>query len=68
MAAEMQRLKAEIREKDVLLAAREMEVKMIKQSMEERVRELERVVKRRALEGQEKSRFVSFVPPIDRKN
>ena len=68
MAAEMQRLKAEIREKDVFLGAREMEVKMIKQSMEERVGELERIVKRQALEGQEKSRFVSFVPPIDRKN
>ena len=67
MAAEMQRLTAELQEKDVLLSAREMEVKMVKQSMEERVKELERIVKRQVGEEQKKSRLVSYVH-IDKGN
>lgn len=68
LAVEVQRLRAEIKEKDMLLAAREMEVKMIKRSMEERVQELEGIVKRQTGEEQKKSRLVSFVGTLDRKN
>lgn len=68
MSTEMQRLRVEIQEKDVLLTAREMEVRMIKQSMEDRIKELEKIVKRQAGEEQKKSRLVAFVPPVDKSN
>lgn len=68
LMAEMERLRAEIKEKEVLLEAREMEIKMIKQSMEKRIRELERIVKRQAREKERKSRFVSFIGAIDKRH
>ncbi len=68
LAEEVQRLKAEMKEKDVLLEAREMEVKMIKQSMDKRIRELERIVKRQAKEKEKKSRLVSFIGTIEKRN
>ncbi|MEK7230164.1 MAG: hypothetical protein AAB154_08970 [Candidatus Binatota bacterium] len=68
LAEEVQRLKAEMKEKDVLLEAREMEVKMIKQSMDKRIRELESIVKRQAREGEKKSRLVSFIGTIEKRN
>ncbi|MEK6562800.1 MAG: hypothetical protein AABZ59_06425 [Candidatus Binatota bacterium] len=68
LAEEVRRLKAERREKDVLLEAREMEVKMIKQSMDKRIRELERIVKRQAKEKEKKSRLVSFIGTIEKRN
>lgn len=68
LAEEVRRLKAERREKDVLLEAREMEVKMIKQSMDKRIRELEGIVKRQAREGEKKSRLVSFIGTIEKRN
>jgi hypothetical protein len=57
-----------MKEKDVLLEAREMEVKMIKQSMDKRIRELERIVKRQAKEKEKKSRLVSFIGTIEKRN
>jgi len=68
MAEEIQRLKAEIQEKDLILAAREMEVKTIKQSMEEKIKELERIIKRQAGKEQRRSRLVPFFPPVDKRN
>ena len=68
LAEEVQRLKAEMKEKDVFLEAREMEVKMIKQSMDKRIRELERIVKRQAKEKEKKSRLVSFIGTIEKRN
>jgi len=68
MAEEIQRLKAEIQEKDLILAAREMEVKTIKQSMEEKVKELERIIKRQAGKEQRRSRLVPFFPPVDKRH
>jgi hypothetical protein len=68
MAAEIQTLKAEIQEKDLILAAREMEVKTIKQSMEEKIKELERIIKRQAGKEQRRSRLVPFSPPIDKRH
>lgn len=65
---EVDRLRAEIKEKDVLLEAREMEVKMIKQTMEKRIRELERIVKRLAREREKPSRLASFVGTIEKRH
>jgi hypothetical protein len=65
---EVDRLRAEIKEKDVLLEAREMEVKMIKHTMETRIRELERIVKRLARERGKQSRFVSFLGTIEKRH
>ena len=46
MAAEIEKLRVEVREKDVLVAAREMQVRMIKQALVEKVRDLERTIHR----------------------
>ncbi len=46
MAAEIEKLRVEVREKDVLVAAREMQVRMIKQALVEKVRDLERTIQR----------------------
>ena len=67
LAQQLQKLKTEIKEKNVLLEAREMEVKMIKQSMDKRIRELERIVKRQAKEREKKSRLVSFIGTIEKR-
>lgn len=68
LATEVQRLRAEVKEKDVLLEARAMEVKIVKQSMEKRIRELEKDIKRQAGEKEKKSRLVSFIGTIEKKN
>ncbi len=65
---EVDRLRAEIKEKDVLLEAREMEVKMIKHTMEKRIRELERIAKRLAREREKQSRPVSFLGNIEKRH
>jgi hypothetical protein len=67
-ATELERLRAEIREKDTLLKAREMEVKMVKQSMEEKIKELETIIKRQAGEKPRTSRLVSLIATIEKKN
>ncbi len=46
MAAKIEKLRVEVREKDVLVAASEMQVKMIKQALVEKVRDLERTINR----------------------
>lgn len=44
MAAKIEKLRVEVREKDVLVAAREMQVKMIKQALVVKIRDLERTI------------------------
>ncbi len=46
MAAEIEKLRVEVREKDVLVAAREMQLRLIKQALVEKVRDLERTIHR----------------------
>jgi len=66
--AELEGLKAELRERNLILQAREMEVKIIKQSMPERVRELDKIVQRQPEKEPGKSRLGSFLAAIEKRN
>jgi len=66
--AELEGLKAELRERNLILQAREMEVKIIKQSMPERVRELDKIVQRQPEKESGKSRLGSFLAAIEKRN
>jgi len=61
-------LRAELHERNLILQAREMEVKMIKQSMPERVRELDKIVQRQPEKEPGKSRLGSFLAAIEKGN
>jgi chromosome segregation ATPase len=67
-AAELERYRAEIQEKDILLKASETEVRMVKQSMEKKIKELETIVKRQAGQRPRTSRLVSLIGTIEKKN
>ena len=60
MTAEIEKLKAEIRKKDVILGAKEMEMTMMKQSMEAKVKELESPTRNPGGGKRTVSRLVSY--------
>jgi len=66
--AELEGLRAELHERNLILQAREMEVKIIKQSMPERVRVLDRIVQRQPKKEPGKSRLGSFLAAIEKRN
>jgi len=66
--AELEGLRAELHERNLILQAREMEVKIIKQSMPERVRELDKIVQRQPEKEPGKSRLGSFLAAIEKRN
>jgi len=66
--AELEGLRAELHERNLILQAREMEVKMVKQSMPERVRELDKIVQRQPEKEPGKSRLGSFLAAIEKRN
>ena len=68
MSDELERLKGELRGKHLLLQARETEVRMIKQSLNEKFRGLERIAQNPAGKDLKKSRLGSFLETIEKKN
>ena len=66
--AELEGLRAELHERNLILQAREMEVKMVKQSMPEKVRELDKIVQRQSEKEPGKSRLGSFLAAIEKGN
>ncbi len=66
--AELEGLRAELHERNLILQAREMEVKIIKQSMPERARELDKIVQRQPEKEPGKSRLGSFLAAIEKRN
>ncbi|MCH6546151.1 MAG: hypothetical protein IH796_09165 [Deltaproteobacteria bacterium] len=66
--AEMEDLKKALREREIMLAAKETEVRMIKQSMQEKVRELEKIVQSQSKRQPGKSRLVSFLANIEKRH
>ncbi len=68
MSAELERLRAELRDRNLLLEARETEDRMIKQSVQEKFRGLERMMQRPLGGEARKSRLVSFPATIEKKN
>ncbi|MFQ5929723.1 MAG: hypothetical protein ACE5MK_08480, partial [Acidobacteriota bacterium] len=68
MSAELERLKADLRDRNLLLEARETEVRMIKQSVQEKFRGLERIVNRPEEGEARKSRLVSLLATIEKKH
>jgi len=66
--AELEGLRAELHDRNLILQAREMEVKMVKQSMPERVRELDKIVQRQPEKEPGKSRLGSFLAAIEKRN
>ena len=67
MATELERLRGELHEKDTILKAKEMEIKMVKQLMEERIKELEKIIKSQAAQ-RKSARLVSLIGTIEKKN
>jgi hypothetical protein len=65
--AEVEKLLAEIKERDLLLAAREVELRNLKQGIASRLDELEGLVKRRTVGGRT-ARLVSFLVDIGKKH
>lgn len=68
LTSEMGELAKRIKEGELLGAAREMEVKNFKQTLDARVDELERLVKRQTGSKRIGSRLVSFLADIGKKN
>ena len=66
--AELEGLRAELHERNLILQAREMEVKMVKQSMPEKVKELDKIVQRQPEKEPSKSRLGSFLAAIEKGN
>lgn len=67
LAGEGERLRAELRDRILLLQAKEMEVKMIKQSLEERERELKTISQRQA-RREPRPRLISILTAMEKKN
>lgn len=67
MAAELEILRAGIRERDVMLGAKEMEIEMIKQSLETKIEELEGLLKQQARKGKRAS-VVSYLVDFGKKH
>jgi len=61
-------LKKALREREIMLAAKETEVKLIKQSMQEKVRELEKIVQSQTKRQTGKSRLGSFLANIEKRH
>jgi chromosome segregation ATPase len=68
MAAELERLRADLRDRNLLLEARETEVRMIKQSVQEKFRGLEKLVQRPQGGEEKKSPLVSFLATVEKKH
>ncbi|MCH7571087.1 MAG: hypothetical protein IH919_11075, partial [Deltaproteobacteria bacterium] len=68
LSNELESLKAELRDRNLLLQARETEVRMIKQSLNEKFRGLERIAQSSAGKDLKKSRLGSFLETIEKKN
>ncbi|MCZ6564031.1 MAG: hypothetical protein O6948_14110, partial [Deltaproteobacteria bacterium] len=68
LSNELESLKAELRDRNLLLQARETEVRMIKQSLNEKFRGLERIAQSPAGKDLKKSRLGSFLETIEKKN
>ncbi len=66
--AETEDLKKTLREREIMLSAKETEVKMIKQSMQEKIKELEKIIQSQAKREPGKSRLVSFLANIDKRH
>ena len=66
--AEFEDLKKLLREREIMLSAKETEVKMIKQSMQEKIRELEKIIQSQAKRQPGQSRLVSFLANIDKRH
>ncbi len=64
----MNDLKRALKEREIMLSAKETEVKMIKQSMQEKIRELEKIIQSQAKRQPGKSRLVSFLTNIDKRH
>lgn len=62
MEAQVERLEAEVRTKDAMLAAKGMEVEMIKQRTGTKIRELEDLLKTKS--QQRRSRFAAFLADV----
>ena len=65
---ELEGLRAELHERNVILHAREMEVKMIKQAIPEKVKELDKIVPKQPEKESGKSRLGSFLAAIEKGN
>ena len=63
---ELEGLRAELHERNVILHAREMEVKMIKQAIPEKVKELDKIVPKQPEKESGKSRLGSFLASIEK--
>ena len=63
----MEALQTQLRERETMLAAKDVEIKMIKQAMQERVRELESVLQSQRTRKTGKSRLVSFLANLERR-
>ncbi len=68
LSDELESLKVELRDRNLLLQARETEVRMIKQSLNEKFRGLERIAQSPAGRDLKKSRLGSFLETIEKKN
>ena len=68
MEDDVEGLKAGFREQEARLAAKDIEIKMMKQVMHEKIKELEKVVKKEENRKPGKSRLVSFLANIERRH
>ncbi|MFQ5850463.1 MAG: hypothetical protein ACE5JU_07720 [Candidatus Binatia bacterium] len=68
ISAEVESVMAKNKERDLLVAAKEVEMKNFKQTVEARIEELERLVKRQTEGKKRGNRLVSFLVDIGRKN
>ena len=68
LAEEVQGLRAEIREKDVVLGAKETEIQMIKWTMEGRIEVLENLTKKRPGGKRKTTRLVSFLVDMGKRH
>ena len=66
MATEIHRLSEELREKDIILGAKEMNLEMIKQTMGTKIADLEKLAKNG--EKKKAKRFVAFLTDVGKKH
>lgn len=67
MYGELERLRSEMTQRDLLLAAREVEIRSLKQSLASRLDDLEGLVHKRS-RGKKATRLVSFLADIGKKH
>ena len=68
MSAELERLRADLRDRNLLLEARETEVRMIKHSVQEKFKGLEKIVQRPQGGEAKKSRLVSLLATVEKRH